>query len=475
MELISGQPERILIKTLLTSSQIETSENIIVCGWIKSLRVQGGGRFCFVDLNDGSTIKNLQIVIDSVVPEFLELIKTGIGSSLQVEGVLKTTSGKQQKEMHAISVKVLGSCDPDTYPLAGKHHGLPFLREHSHLRCRTKTISAVSRIRNALSFATHLFFQNKEFMYVHTPIITASDCEGAGEMFSVTTLLDKNISDIPRTESGLIDYSKDFFSSPAYLTVSGQLNGENYACALGSIYTFGPTFRAENSHTTKHLAEFWMIEPEMAFVDLPGNMKIAEEYLKFCIQHTLYKCKDDLEFLQSQYEDGLLERLKNVLDTPFTRVSYTQAVQDLLDSGQTFKETPYWGIDLTTEHERYLTEKIYGQPIIVYNYPKEIKSFYMKLNEDKRTVAAMDILVPKIGEIIGGSQREENLEILEELIKSHGLNPIDYQWYLDLRRYGTVVHSGFGLGFERLVMFTTGIENIRDSIPYPRYPGYAKF
>jgi len=465
--------QRTTIKDILTFT--ESDNTYLVSGWIKSVRVQGNNKFCFVELNDGSTIKNLQIIVDSNVEGFSKIPKSGTGASLSVLGSLKSCSGKQTIELHASHVTLLGTCDVSEYPLAKKNHTLEYLRDHSHLRPRTKTISSVARIRNALSFATHTFFQSKDFMYVHTPIITASDCEGAGEMFSVTSLLGKSVSEIPVTESGNIDYSKDFFGEPSYLTVSGQLNGENYACALGNIYTFGPTFRAENSHTTKHLAEFWMIEPEMAFVDLPGNMEIAEGYLKFCLDYVLQKCKDDLEFLESQYEKGLIDRLTTVLKSPFKRVSYTQAVEDLLNSGTTFKETPYWGIDLTTEHERYLTEQIYKQPIIVYNYPKEIKSFYMKLNPDGKTVAAMDILVPRIGEIIGGSQREENLNVLEDLIKSHGLEAKQYESYLDLRRFGTVIHSGFGLGFERLVMFVTGIENIRDVIPFPRFPGYAKF
>jgi len=351
------------------------------------------------------------------------------------------------------------------------------LRTIAHLRPRTNTIGAVTRVRNQLAFAIHKYYVEKGFYYINTPLITASDCEGAGEMFGVTTLMNgiNSVKDIPATPEGKPDYTKDFFGRPSFLTVSGQLNGEIYACALSKIYTFGPTFRAENSHTTRHLAEFWMIEPEMAFYDLHDNMDLAEDFIKSVIKHVLETCPEDMAFFNQYVEKGLLDRLKNVLENPFERITYTQAVDILKKTGQKFVVPVEWGLDLASEHERYLTEVVYKKPVIVTDYPKEFKSFYMRLNDDGKTVAAMDILVPKIGEIIGGSQREERLDVLEKRLEEVKLPKENYSWYLDLRRFGTVTHSGFGLGFERLVQFTTGVENIRDVIPFPRYPGHADF
>lgn len=455
-------------------------KSVTVAGWVKTLRLQGGGRFAFIELNDGSSANNLQLIVDKECEGFATIEKgVGTGTSVLATGiVVKSPGSKQLVEMQAKRIEVLGQCDPGKYPLAKTKLELEYLRSVAHLRPRTNTISAVARVRNALAFAIHKFFQEKGFYYVHTPLITASDCEGAGEMFALTTLFNgiQGLKDIPRApNTDLPDFSKDFFSKPAYLTVSGQLEGEIYACALSQVYTFGPTFRAENSHTTRHLAEFWMIEPEVAFADLHDNMDLAESFLKYTVQYLLDNCPDEMEFFNKIYEKGIIERLKNVVSSPFQRLSYTEAVKILIDSKQQFEIPVVWGMDLKSEHERFLCEQIYKKPVILTDYPKEVKSFYMRLNEDGKTVAAMDVLVPKIGEIIGGSQREERLELLEQRIEEVKLKKENYSWYLDLRRYGSVPHAGFGLGFERLVLFTTGIENIRDVIPFPRYPGHAEF
>lgn len=432
------------------------NKTVTVAGWIRTIRDQK--TFAFIELNDGSTLANLQIVADAPFPTLTT------GTSVAITGKLVESPGKNQAlELKASHIQVYGPCDATRYPLQKKRHTLEFLRTIAHLRPRTNTQGAVLRVRSALAFATHLFFRERGFLYIQTPIITASDCEGSGEMFRVTTL------DKPA------DPSKDFFGKPTYLTVSGQLEGESVACALSDIYTFGPTFRAENSHTTRHLAEFWMIEPEMAFADLAANMECAESYLKFCVRYILDHCAEDLAFFDKFIENGLLARLQHLLDSSFAHISYTQAIELLKKAPKTFEYPVEWGADLQTEHERYLAEEHCKKPVIVTNYPASIKSFYMRSNDDSKTVAAMDILVPKIGEIIGGSQREERLDILEQKIKDHRLNRDDYWWYLELREYGTVPHAGFGLGFERLVLFATGMENIRDVIPFPRFPGHAEF
>jgi len=472
---------RIPVKFLLRAGAEDyIDKTITVAGWVKSLRLQGGGRFAFIELNDGSAFGNLQIIVGADCDGFASIEKgVGTGASVLAKGlVVKSPGSKQLVELQARQVEVLGPCDLAKYPLAKGKLEMEFLRSVAHLRPRTNTIGAVARVRNALSFATHKFYNDRGFYYVHTPLITASDCEGAGEMFAITTLLNgiKGLKDVPRiAETDKPDYSKDFFGRPTYLTVSGQLNGEIYACALSKIYTFGPTFRAENSHTTRHLAEFWMIEPEIAFADLKDNMDIAEAYLKYTIQYLLDNCPEEMEFFNKWVEKGLIDRLKNVLAAPFQRITYTEAIDLLLASKQTFNTPVKWGLDLQSEHERYITEQIFKKPTIITDYPKEFKSFYMRLNEDGKTVAAMDVLVPKIGEIIGGSQREERLDVLEKRLEESHLDKANYSWYLDLRRFGSVPHSGFGLGFERLVLFATGVENIRDAIPFPRYPGHADF
>lgn len=442
-------------------------------GWVKTIRTQKD--FSFLELNDGSTLSGIQVVLNSSLNNYVDLLEElSTGASIHVEGLLvESPPGHKQKwEIHAKLVKLLGTCPAENYPLQKKRHSFEFLRTLAHLRPRTNTQGAVLRIRNALAFATHLFFQQRGFLYIQTPILTASDCEGAGAQFLATTL---DLKTPPKLPNGDIDFSKDFFSKPAYLTVSGQLNAETLACALSDVYTFGPTFRAENSNTSRHLAEFWMIEPEMAFADLADDRECAEAYLKFVIKHVLENCNEDLEFFESFVEKGLIQRLKLVAEESFAHLTYTEAVDILKKSGKTF-EFPYsWGSDLQSEHERYLAEEHCKKPVILTDYPKEIKAFYMKGNDDGKTVAAMDVLVPKIGELIGGSQREERLDLLKEKISAFGLNPEDYWWYLQLREYGSVPHAGFGAGFERLIQFTTGMENIRDVIPFPRYPGHAEF
>lgn len=442
-------------------------QEITLCGWVRTVRDQKA--FTFIEINDGSTLSNLQVIAD----EGLKTDKVATGASVSIKGLLVESPGHKQKwELKATEVRVLGECPQEEYPLQKKRHSFEFLRTIAHLRPRTNTQGAVLRVRNALAFATHLFFQEKGFLWVHTPIITASDCEGAGEQFLVTTL---NLEKIPKLPEGCVDFSKDFFGKAAYLTVSGQLNGETVASALTDIYTFGPTFRAENSNTSRHLAEFWMIEPEMAFADLKDNMAIAEEYLKFVTRYVLKNCPEEMEFFDAFIEKGLLERLRNVESSSFAHITYTDAIEILLKSGRTFEFPVSWGCDLQSEHERYLSEEYCKKPVILTDYPQKIKAFYMRDNEDGKTVAAMDLLVPKIGELMGGSQREERLEILQKKIIAHGLDPEPYWWYLQLRKYGTVPHSGFGVGFERLILYITGMENIRDVIPFPRFPSHADF
>ncbi len=444
---------------------------VCVKGWVRTRR--GNKNVQFVALNDGSTIKNLQIVIDleKFDEETLKPITTG--SSLHVEGELVASQGKGQSvEVQATSIEVYGTADPEEYPLQKKGHTLEFLREKAHLRMRTNTFGAVFRIRHHLAFAVHKFFNDRGFFYLNTPLITASDAEGAGEMFQVTTL---DLNNLPKTEEGKIDFTKDFFGKATNLTVSGQLEGELGATSLGAIYTFGPTFRAENSNTPRHLAEFWMIEPEIAFYDITDNMDLAEDFIKFCVKWALDHCKDDIEFLNKMYDDTLIERLQGVLKEKFVRLTYTEGIEILMSSGKKFEFPVKWGVDLQSEHERYLVEEHFKRPVILTDYPKEIKAFYMKQNEDGKTVRAMDVLFPQIGEIIGGSEREADYDKLLTRITELGIPMKDMWWYLDTRKFGTVPHSGFGLGFERLVLFVTGMQNIRDVIAFPRTPNNAEF
>ncbi len=459
---------RIKIATLLKSEPDEwIGKKVNIKGWVRTVRDQK--HFAFLEINDGSSLANLQVLIED--RDQLQGIDTG--ASVSIFGTIIPSPGKNQNiELKAHEVTILGACDPASYPLQKKRHSFEFLREIAHLRPRTNTQGAVARVRNALAYATHRFFQDRNFLYVHTPIITASDCEGAGELFKVTVLDEVRSK---RLEDGTFDYREDFFGKPAYLTVSGQLNGEIYATALSDIYTFGPTFRAENSNTSRHLAEFWMIEPEMAFADLNDNMECAESYVRYCIQYALDNCYDDLAFFDQFIEKGLLQKLQMVASSEFARVTYTDAIEALKKAPKKFVFPVEWGIDLQSEHERYLCEELFKRPVIVTDYPRKIKSFYMRDNDDGKTVAAMDVLVPGIGELIGGSQREERFDILENKIREWGLPVENYWWYLELRKYGTVPHSGFGLGFERLMLFTTGMENIRDVIPFPRFPGHASF
>lgn len=449
--------------------------DILINGWIRTKRDSKGG-FSFLEINDGSCFGNIQVVADNKLPNYeTEILKLFPGASVRVEGKIIESQGKGQKaEIQASLIKVYGTCDVNTYPIQKQKISFETLREIAHLRPRTNTFGAMARVRNELIRATHEFYQGRGFLNVHTPIITASDCEGAGQMFQVTTLdpmkIAKHIK--PNEEP---DYKDDFFGRKAHLTVSGQLNGETYACALGNIYTFGPTFRAENSNTTRHLAEFWMIEPEMAFADIEDDMELAESYLKHLCSSVVKNCAEDMEFFKERIDKDILVTLNNIIDNAFIRITYTEAVEILKTADKKFDFVPNWGADLQTEHERYLTEEKFKKPVIVYNYPKEIKSFYMKQNADGKTVAAMDVLVPKIGEIIGGSQREDDLDKISQRLTELGMDLKDYWWYLDLRKYGTVPHAGFGLGFERAVLLCTGMANIRDVIPFPRTPRNADF
>ena len=446
-------------------------KEVTVKGWVRTRR--GNKNVQFVALNDGSTVRNLQIVFDLSKFSDEELKAVTTGSSIHVSGLLVESMGKGQScEVQAQTLEIYGTADPETYPLQKKGHTLEFLREKAHLRPRTATFGAILRIRSALAFAIHKFFQDKGFVYLNTPLITASDCEGAGAMFQVTTLpLDK----LPRTEDSKVDYSKDFFGKPTALTVSGQLEGELGATALGEIYTFGPTFRAENSNTPRHLSEFWMIEPEMAFYDIIDNMNLAEEFVKYCISYALDHCRDDIDFLAEHFDPELVQRLEFVLHNDFVRLTYTEGIEILKASGHKFEFPVEWGTDLQSEHERFLVEEHFKKPVILTDYPAAIKAFYMKQNEDGRTVRAMDVLFPKIGEIIGGSEREADYDKLLRRIEELGIPMKDMWWYLDTRRFGTVPHSGFGLGFERLVLFVTGMTSIRDVIPFPRTPNNAEF
>lgn len=447
-------------------------KSITVKGWVRTVRNQK--TFAFIEVNDGSTVSNLQVIASSELPGYQEIVdQLNTGVSVSIEGtIVESPAQGQALEMQASQIEILGKCDPESYPLQKKRHSFEFLRTIAHLRPRTNTLGAVARVRNALAYATHQFFQDRGFLYVHTPLITASDCEGGGEMFQVTTLpLDR----IPKNGENQVDYSKDFFSKPAYLTVSGQLNGEICACALSDVYTFGPTFRAENSNTSRHLAEFWMIEPEMAFADINDNMDCAEAYLKHVFKYVLNHCQEDMQFFNKLIAPEIITRLEHIVNTPFARETYTNAVAILEKADKKFEFPVKWGLDLQSEHERYLAEEHFAKPVIITDYPRGIKAFYMRDNADGQTVAAMDVLVPKVGEIIGGSQREERLDVLVAKMKELSLIPEDYWWYLELRKYGTVPHAGFGAGFERLVQFVTGMENIRDVIPFPRYPGNAEF
>lgn len=536
------RPEKIARIKGVDGGASRVGEALEIRGWARSVRTQK--ERAFIDLNDGSSISGMQAVVNEGTQAW-DVINSGVvttGAAVAVRGALVASpGGKQAAELLVNELEVIGTADPESYPLQKKRHTLEYLRSIAHLRPRTNTIGAVSRVRNQLAYATHKFFQENGFLYVNTPIITASDCEGAGEQFQVTTLLNglqagagaspealaaaeskvkaqgdavKNLKEaakagsatkeqvdaevakllqakanvealksaggstsLPTNKDGSIDYTQDFFSKPSYLTVSGQLNGEIMACAVNDVYTFGPTFRAENSNTSRHLAEFWMVEPEMAFANLNDDMDCAEAYLKYCINHVLEHCDEDLEFFEKNVaKDNLRERLRGVASQEFARITYTEAVEHVLAAKKKFEFPVEWGSDLQSEHERYITEEVFkDRPVIVRDYPKDIKAFYMRLNDDNKTVAAMDVLVPRVGELMGGSQREERLDVLERRIEDNGLEKESYWWYLDLRRYGSQPHAGFGLGFERLVCYVTGVENIRDAIPFPRYPGSAEF
>ena len=450
---------------------LPVGSEIVLRGWVRSRRDSKG--VTFIELNDGSRFKSMQLVVEAgaISDETLKHVTTG--SSIEAIGRLVDSPAKGQAvELKVTAIQVYGSADPATYPLQKKGHTLEFLREISHLRVRSNTFGAAFRVRNALTHAIHLFFQERGFLYVQTPIITTSDCEGAGQMFNVTTL---NMQQPPRTADGKVDWQQDFFAKPAYLTVSGQLEGEIFASAFSKVYTFGPTFRAENSNTPRHLAEFWMIEPEMAFYQLDDNMRLAEEFLKYIIRYVLEQCREDLEFFNQFIEKSVLATLEHVAESDFGHMTYSDAVAELKKSGKTWEFPVQWGNDLQTEHERYLSEEVFKKPVIVTDYPREIKAFYMRLNDDDKTVRAMDVLVPRVGEIIGGSQREERYDVVLRRLRETGLDEKPYWWYLDLRRYGTVPHSGFGLGLERMMMYLTGLKNIRDVIPFPRTPGNAEF
>lgn len=460
----------ILFKDLFKTYESLVGESIQVGGWIRTMR--DSKTFGFIELNDGTTFKNIQIVFDDSLSNFQEIVKLHIASSLIITGqIILTPDAKQPFEIKATAIEIEGTSVAE-YPLQKKRHTMEYLRTIAHLRPRSNTFSAVFRVRSVAAFAIHKFFQEQAFVYVHTPIITGSDCEGAGEMFRVTTL---DLNDVAKTKEGAIDTAQDFFGKETNLTVSGQLEGETYAMAFRNIYTFGPTFRAENSNTARHAAEFWMIEPEMAFADLSDNMAVAEAMLKYVIKYVMEECPEEIAFFNERIDKGLIERLESVVNSEFGVVTYTEAVEILKNAPVDFEYPVEWGIDLQTEHERYITEKVFQKPVFVINYPKDIKAFYMRVNEDQKTVAAMDLLVPGVGEIIGGSQREERPEILRARIKEMNLHEEDYWWYLDLRKYGTVRHAGYGLGFERAIMYLTGMSNIRDVVPFPRTVKNAEF
>ncbi|MBC8569502.1 asparagine--tRNA ligase [Zongyangia hominis] len=463
--------ERVEIKSLFCQAQAYAGKQITVGGWVKTIR--NSKALGFIELTDGSSFKNLQVVFDDGrIDNFKEITKLNVGAALVVTGeVVLTPEAKQPLEIHADQIEVEGASSPD-YPLQKKRHSLEYLRSIAHLRPRTNTFAAVFRVRSVAAYAIHKFFNERGFVYAHTPIITGSDCEGAGEMFRVTTL---DMDNPPRTEDGKVDCSKDFFGKATSLTVSGQLEAECMAMAFSKVYTFGPTFRAENSNTPRHAAEFWMIEPEIAFADLDDDMALARDMIKFVLQYVLEQCPDEMQFFNNFYDKGLLERLENIIRSDFAHVTYTEAVELLEKEKDKFEYPVYWGCDLQTEHERYLTEQVFQKPVFVTDYPKEIKAFYMRMNDDNKTVAAVDLLVPGIGEIIGGSQREERLDRLTARMAELGLKEEDYSWYLDLRRYGGTKHAGFGLGFDRLVMYITGISNIRDVLPFPRTVGTAEY
>jgi asparaginyl-tRNA synthetase len=457
------------IAELLESTDFGSEVHIL--GWVRTKRESRGG-FSFLEINDGSSIKNIQVLAEERLANYTEeILKLTTGCSVIVKGVLVESPGKGQKvEVQATDVKTIGWTEPDTYPLQKKKHSFEYLRTIAHLRPRTNTFGAVARIRNAMSYAIHTFFQDRDFIYIHSPIITGSNCEGAGDMFKVTTLDLQGLKD----KEGEVDFGEDFFGKPASLTVSGQLEAEVYALALGNVYTFGPTFRAENSNTSRHLAEFWMVEPEMAFCDLEENIDLAEEFIKGILAHTLKNCRDDMDFLSRSVDKDHISTIDDIINSSFERITYTAAVEILSKARERFEFPVAWGKDMQSEHERYICA-YFKRPVVVTDYPKEIKPFYMKVNEDGRTVKAMDVLLPGIGEIIGGSQREDDYETLLKRIKETNLDPADYWWYLDLRKYGTVVHSGFGLGLERLIQFVTGLSNIRDVIPFPRTPKNLEF
>ena len=459
-----------IIKNLFSNIDNYNNKEIIVEGWVRTVR--DSKTFGFIELNDGSFFKNIQIVFDDTLENFTDICKLPISSSIKVTGTfIKTDGAKQPFEIKAKEINIEYLADLD-YPLQKKRHTFEYLRTISHLRPRTNTFNAVFRVRSVLSYAIHKFFQERGFVYVHTPIITSSDCEGAGEMFNINTF---DLNNVPKKEDGSIDYSKDFFGKPAHLTVSGQLNVETFAFAFRNVYTFGPTFRSENSNTVKHASEFWMIEPEICFADLKDDMDLAEDMIKYIIKYVMENCPEEMNFFNSFIDKGLFDKLNNVINSDFVRISYTDAIKELEKNNDNFDFPVHWGSDLQTEHERYLCENIFKKPVFVTDYPTEIKAFYMKQNPDGKTVAAADLLVPGIGEIIGGSQREDNLEVLQDKIKKLGMKEKDYWWYLDLRKYGSVRHAGFGLGFERMMMYLTGMQNIRDVIPFSRTPKNCEF
>lgn len=465
------QKDFLEVKSLYRKSEEYVGKKVCVAGWIRTARISKS--FGFIELNDGSFFKNIQIVVDeNKLDNFKEISKLAISSAILVEGELvKVDNAKNPIEIHATKLIVEGDSD-SSYPLQKKKHTFEYLRTIAHLRPRSNTFSAVFRVRSVVAFALHKFFNERNFVYAHTPLITGSDTEGAGEMFQVTTL---DVANPPLTEDGKIDYSQDFFGKPTNLTVSGQLNGEIMALAFRNIYTFGPTFRAENSYTGRHASEFWMVEPEIVFADLEDLMELAEDMIKFVINYVLENCPEEMAFFNSFIDKGLFERLDKIVSSDFVRITYTQAVDILLKSGHKFEYPVEWGCDLQTEHERYITEEVYNAPVFVTDYPKDIKAFYMRMNDDGKTVRAMDLLVPGVGEIIGGSQREERYDVLMDKIREMGLNEEEYWWYLELRKFGTATHSGFGLGFERIIMYLTGMSNIRDVIPFPRTPKNAEF